>query len=200
MNRAVRFHQTGGPEVLRLEEVPDPVPGRGEVLIRTSALGLNRAESMFRLGQYGIDPVFPSGLGYEAAGVIEAVGDGVTGFRVGQAVSVVPSFTMPDYPMHGELVLAPVHPVVVHPEQLSFEEAAAVWMKFITAYGGLIDIAGARAGDTVLIPAASSSVGLAPIQVAHRAGGPHPRAAGCRRGAVQAPDHPRLRAVRDHHR
>ncbi|MGO4748496.1 zinc-dependent alcohol dehydrogenase family protein, partial [Streptomyces sp. 2MCAF27] len=170
MNRAVRFHQTGGPEVLRLEEVPDPVPGRGEVLIRTAALGLNRAESMFRLGQYGIDPVFPSGLGYEAAGVIEAVGDGVTGFRVGQAVSVVPSFTMTDYPMHGELVLAPVHAVVAHPEHLSFEEAAAVWMKFITAYGGLVDIAGVRAGDTVLIPAASSSVGLAAIQVAHKAG------------------------------
>ncbi|MEK8170655.1 alcohol dehydrogenase catalytic domain-containing protein [Streptomyces sp. M19] len=101
MNRVVRFHQTGGPEVLRLEEVPVPEPRPGEVLIRTRALGLNRAESMFRLGQYGIDPVFPSGIGYEAAGVVDALGDGVSGLRVGDAVSVVPSFTMGDYPMHG---------------------------------------------------------------------------------------------------
>ncbi|MCQ8190265.1 zinc-dependent alcohol dehydrogenase family protein [Streptomyces rugosispiralis] len=170
MSRAVRFHQTGGPEVLRLEEIPDPTPGTGEVLIHTRALGLNRAESMFRRGEYGIDPVFPSGLGYEAAGVIAAVGEGVTGFRVGQAVSVVPSFTMTDYPVHGEMVLAPAHAVVAHPERLSFEEAASVWMQFVTAYGGLVDIAGVRPGDTVLISAASSSVGLAAIQVAHKAG------------------------------
>ncbi|MGI5458338.1 zinc-dependent alcohol dehydrogenase family protein [Streptomyces sp. CA-249302] len=170
MSRAVRFHETGGPEVLRLEELPDPAPGPGEVLIRTRALGLNRAESMFRRGEYGIDPVFPSGVGYEAAGIVETVGAGVTGFRVGDAVSVVPSFAMTDYPVHGEVVLAPAHAVVAHPEHLSFEEAASVWMKFVTAYGGLVDLAGVRAGDTVLIPAASSSVGLAAIQVAHRAG------------------------------
>ncbi|MEV7085461.1 zinc-dependent alcohol dehydrogenase family protein [Streptomyces sp. NPDC093085] len=170
MNRAVRFHQTGGPEVLRLEEVPLPVPGPGEVLIRTRALGLNRAESMFRLGQYGTDPVFPSGVGYEAAGVVEALGDGVSGVGVGDAVSVVPAFSMTEYPVHGEAVLAPAHAVVVHPERLSFEEAASVWMQFITAYGGLVDLAGVRAGDTVLISAASSSVGLAAIQIARRAG------------------------------
>ncbi|MFE7707783.1 zinc-dependent alcohol dehydrogenase family protein [Streptomyces sp. NPDC057486] len=170
MNRAVRFHETGGPDVLRLEEVPVPAPGPGEVLIRTRALGLNRAESMFRLGQYGIDPVFPSGIGYEAAGVIEALGDGVSGLSVGEAVSVVPSFAMTDYPMHGEAVLAPAGAVVAHPERLSFEEAASVWMQFVTAYGGLVDLAGVRAGDTVVISAASSSVGLAAIQVAHKAG------------------------------
>ncbi|MFC9425668.1 zinc-dependent alcohol dehydrogenase family protein [Streptomyces sp. NPDC056987] len=170
MSRTVRFHRTGGPEVLRLEEVPDPVPTGEEVLIRTRALGLNRAESMFRLGRYGIDPVLPSGLGYEAAGVVEALGPGVTGLHVGDAVSVVPSFTMTDYPVHGELVLAPAHAVVAHPGNLSFEEAASVWMQFITAYGGLVDLAAVRPGDTVLIPAASSSVGLAAIQIAHKAG------------------------------
>lgn len=170
MSRVVRFERTGGPEVLRLAEVPDPVPGPGEVLIRTRALGLNRAESMFRLGQYGIDPIFPAGLGYEAAGQIAALGPGVTGLTVGAAVSVVPSFTMTDYPVHGELVLAPVHAVVAHPEELSFEQAASVWMMFVTAYGGLVDLAGIRSGDTVLIPAASSSVGLAAIQIARQAG------------------------------
>ncbi|WP_030907460.1 zinc-dependent alcohol dehydrogenase family protein [Streptomyces sp. NRRL F-5126] len=170
MNRAVRFHQTGGPEVLRLEEVPVPEPGAGEVLIRTRALGLNRAESMFRLGQYGIDPVFPSGIGYEAAGVVEALGEGVHGLSVGDAVSVVPSFSMTDYPVHGEAVLVPARAVVAHPERLSFEEAASVWMQFVTAYGGLVGVAGVRPGDTVLISAASSSVGLAAIQIAHRTG------------------------------
>lgn len=170
MSRAVRFHETGGPEVLRLEEIPAPVPGAGEVLIHTRALGLNRAESMFRRGEYGVDPVFPSGIGYDAAGVVAAVGDEGTGFRVGQAVSVVPSFSMTEYPMHGEAVLAPVHAVVAHPEGLSFEQAAAVWNPFITGYGGRVDIAGVRLGDTVLIPAASSSVGLAAIQIACRAG------------------------------
>lgn len=170
MSRIVRFHQTGSPDVLRLEEVPDPQPGPGEVLIRTRALGLNRAESMFRLGQYGVDPVLPSGIGYEAAGLVEALGEGVEGFAVGEAVSVVPAFSMVDYGMHGELVLAPAYAVVAHPEQLSFEEAAAVWMMFVTAYGGLVEAAGLHAGDTVLIPAASSSVGLAAIQVAHAVG------------------------------
>lgn len=170
MNRAVRFHETGGPEVLQLEEVDTPQPASDEVLIRTRALGINRAESMFRLGKYGIDPVFPSGIGYEAAGTVEALGDGVNGLAVGDAVSVVPSFTMVDYSVHGELVLAPAHAVVAHPERLSFEEAASVWMQFITAYGGLVDLAGVRAGDTVLISAASSSVGLAAIQIAHKAG------------------------------
>ncbi|MFI5754987.1 zinc-dependent alcohol dehydrogenase family protein [Streptomyces sp. NPDC051569] len=170
MNRAVRFHETGGPEVLRVEDVPVPVPAEGEVLIRTRALGLNRAESMFRGGEYGVDPVFPSGIGYEASGEIEAVGPGVTGFATGDAVSVVPAFMMTDYVVHGELVIAPAHAVVTHPENLSWEEAASVWMMFITAYGGVVDLAGLSAGETILIPAASSSVGLAAIQIARMIG------------------------------
>ncbi|MFJ4921656.1 zinc-dependent alcohol dehydrogenase family protein [Streptomyces sp. NPDC088725] len=170
MNRTVRFHKTGGPEVLRLEDVPDPVPGQGEVLIRTRALGLNRAESMFRGGDYGVDPVFPSGIGYEASGEIEALGAGVTGLAAGDKVSIVPAFAMTDYVVHGELVVAPAHAVVIHPESLSWEEAASVWMMFITAYGGLVDLAGLRAGETVLIPAASSSVGIAAIQIARMVG------------------------------
>ncbi|MCU4297167.1 alcohol dehydrogenase [Brevibacterium permense] len=170
MNRVVRFHETGGPEVLQLEELPVPAPGPGEVLIRVKALGLNRAESMFRLGQYGVDPVLPSSIGYEAAGVVEGLGQGVTGLDLGDAVSVVPSFAMTEYGVHGEVVLAPAHAVVVHPARLSFEEAASVWMPFITAYGGLVDLADIQSGDTVLVSASSSSVGLAAMQIAHRVG------------------------------
>uniref|UniRef100_UPI0031D9647D zinc-dependent alcohol dehydrogenase family protein n=1 Tax=Streptomyces hawaiiensis TaxID=67305 RepID=UPI0031D9647D len=170
MNRVVRFHQTGGPEVLSLEEVPVPVPGPGEILVRTRALGLNRAESMYRTGQHAAQPRFPSGIGLEAAGEVEAIGIGVTGLAVGDKVSVVPSFLLNEYGVHGEHVLAPVHAVVTHPANLTYDEAASLWMMFITAYGGLIDLARLRKGDTVLISAASSSVGLAAIQIARTVG------------------------------
>ncbi|MEV0066365.1 zinc-dependent alcohol dehydrogenase family protein [Amycolatopsis sp. NPDC050768] len=170
MSRAVRFHQIGGPEVLQIEDVPEAKPGAGEVLIDARAWGLNRADSLFRQGLYSVAPVVPAGLGFEVAGLIAAVGDGVGEFHLGQAVSVLPGFNLLDYPMHGEAVLAPVHAVVAHPEELSFEQAASTWMQYITAYGGLVEIANTRPGDTVVISAASSSVGLAAIQIARRAG------------------------------
>ncbi len=170
MARVVRFHETGGPEVLRIEDREVPPPGKGEVQIRIHALGLNRAESMFRRGQYLEEPKFPARLGYEAAGTVAAVGPDVQGFKVGDAVSTIPSFSLNDYGLYGELANAPAHAVVHHPASLSWEEAAAVWMQYVTAYGALIDIAGLTKGDTVVIPAASSSVGLAAIQIANRVG------------------------------
>ena len=93
MARVVRFHQTGGPEVLKIENIEVRPPGRGEVRIAVKALGLNRAESMFRSGQYLEDPKFPARLGYEAAGIVEAVGEGVNGLKVGDAVSTIPAFS-----------------------------------------------------------------------------------------------------------
>src|SRR4051812_20143884 len=170
MARVVRFHKTGGPEVLRIEELQVPPPGKGEVQIQVKALGLNRAEAMFRRGQYLEDPRLPARLGYEAAGTVAAVGPGVQGFQVGDAVSTIPSFSLNDYGMYGELANAPVHAVTHHPASLSWEEAAAVWMQYLTAYGALIDIGKLARGDTVLIPAASSSVGLAAIQIANKVG------------------------------
>lgn len=170
MARVVRFHKTGGPEVLTIEQLDVPPPGKGEVQISVKALGLNRAESMFRRGQYLEDPKLPARLGYEAAGTVAAVGPDVQGFKVGEAVSTIPSFSLNDYGLYGDLANAPVHAVVHHPESLSWEEAAAVWMQYLTAYGALIDIARLTKGDTVVIPAASSSVGLAAIQIANRVG------------------------------
>jgi NADPH:quinone reductase-like Zn-dependent oxidoreductase len=170
MARVVRFHETGGPEVLRIEELEVPPPGQGEVQIRIKALGLNRAESMFRRGEYLEDPKLPARLGYEAAGIVSAVGPGVQGFTVGDPVSTIPAFSLNQYGLYGELANAPVHAVVRHPASLSFVEAAAVWMQYLTAYGALIDIGKLGRGDTVLIPAASSSVGLAAIQIANRVG------------------------------
>jgi len=170
MAKVVRFHEIGGPEVLRIEEIEVPPPGKGEVQIRIHALGLNRAESMFRSGQYLEEPKLPARLGYEAAGTVAAVGPKVKGFQVGDAVSTIPSFSLNSYGLYGELANAPVHAVTHHPKSLSWADAAAVWMQYLTAYGALIDIAGLKSGDAIVIPAASSSVGLAAIQIANKVG------------------------------
>jgi NADPH:quinone reductase-like Zn-dependent oxidoreductase len=170
MAKVVRFHQTGGPEVLKIEEIDVQPPGKGEVQIRVHALGLNRAEAMFRRGQYLEEPRFPARLGYEAAGTVAAVGPDVKGFQVGDAVSTIPSFSLNQYGLYGELANAPVHAVTHHPKTLSWNEAAAVWMQYLTAYGAIIDIAGLKKDEALVIPAASSSVGLAAIQIARRVG------------------------------
>jgi NADPH:quinone reductase-like Zn-dependent oxidoreductase len=170
MAKVVRFHQTGGPEVLKIEELDVAPPGRGEVQIRIHALGLNRAESMFRRGQYLEAPKLPARLGYEAAGTVAAIGPGVEGFKVGDAVSTIPSFSLNSYGLYGDLANAPVHAVTHHPASLSWAEASAVWMQYLTAYGAIIDIAHLTKGDALIIPAASSSVGLAAIQIANRVG------------------------------
>lgn len=170
MARVVRFHKTGDPEVLQIENLDVPRPSHGEVQISIKALGLNRAEAMFRRGEYLEAPQLPARLGYEAAGTVAAVGPGVEGFKVGDAVSTIPAFSLNQYGLYGDLANAPVHAVTHHPASLSFVEAAAVWMQYLTAYGALIDLANLGNGDTVLIPAASSSVGLAAIQIANRVG------------------------------
>src|ERR1700676_2270327 len=170
MSRTIKFAQAGGPEVLQFIETRVPAPGPHEVRIEVKAIGINRAESMWRNDKY-IEPVkFPAGLGYEAAGIVDAVGKDVTDFAVGDAVSTIPAFSLNLYFTYGEVILAPVHAVVKHPESLSFVEAASIWMMFLTAYGALIFDARVKAGDFVLIPAASSSVGLAAIQLANYAG------------------------------
>ncbi|ESY81277.1 NADPH:quinone reductase [Mesorhizobium sp. LNHC221B00] len=170
MTRVVRFHQHGGPEVLRIEDVDLPPPSAGEVQIRVKALGLNRAEALLRAGTYIETPALPSGLGLEAAGVVEAVGEGVADFATGDAVSIIPPQSMVRWPAYGELVTYPAALVVKHPPSLDWRTAAALWMQYLTAYGALIDIARLRGGDVVVITAASSSVGLAAIQIANSVG------------------------------
>jgi NADPH:quinone reductase-like Zn-dependent oxidoreductase len=170
MAKVVRFHKTGGPEVLKIEEVDVPPPGKGEIQIAIKALGLNRAEVMFRTGQYISEPRLPARPGYEAAGTVAAIGPDVQGFHTGDAVSVIPGFDLNDYGFYGDLANAPAALVVRHPASLSWVEAAAVWMQYMTAYGALVDIAKLTKGDTILIPAASSSVGLAAIQIANKVG------------------------------
>ena len=170
MSRTIKFAKAGGPEVLEFVEVQVPAPGPNEVRIKVKAIGINRAEAMWRVDDY-IEPVkFPAGLGYEAAGIVDAVGKDVSGFAVGDDVNVIPSFSMNDYATYGEVILVPDYAVVRQPKALSFTEAASVWMMFVTAYSALIEDAKVTKGDFVLIPAASSSVGLAAIQIANYAG------------------------------
>jgi NADPH:quinone reductase len=166
MARIVRFHKVGGPEVLQIEDIEVPPPGKGEVRIKVKALGLNRAESMFRSGQYLLEPKLPSRLGYEASGIVEAVGPDVKGITPGDIVSTTPPNDIGKYGVYGEVAIVPAQNVVKHPPSLSFEEAAAVWMQYLTAYGALMDIANLSRGDYIVITAASSSVGLAAIQLA----------------------------------
>ena len=119
MARIVRFHQTGGPEVLKIEQVEVPSPGPGEVRIAVKALGLNRAEVMFRSGQYLEQPTFPARLGYEAAGTVAALGQGVQGLKVGDAVSTVPAFSQNQYGVYGDTAIVPAVAVAKHPASLS---------------------------------------------------------------------------------
>ncbi len=170
MARVVRFHKTGGPEVLQIDEVEVGAPGPGELRLRVHALGLNRAESMFRSGMYLEAPALPARLGYEAAGTVEAIGAGVTGFAVGDKVSVIPGFSMNQYGVYGDHTLVPAATTVKHPANLSWEQAAAIWMQYMTAYGALVEVMHVAQGDAVIITAASSSVGIAAIQIANAAG------------------------------
>lgn len=165
MARIVRFDRVGGPEVLKIVDEPSKQPGKGEVRLKVQAVGLNRAESMFMHGQYAEEPKFPAGLGYEAAGVVEAVGPDVDKKWLGKRASTIPAFSMNKYPMLGEEVIAPVSAVAEYPSNLSPAEGAAIWMQYLTAYGALLPVAKIGKGDFVVITAASSSVGLAAIQI-----------------------------------
>lgn len=170
MPTIVRFHQAGGPENLKLEQLPTQEPGKGEVRLRVKAVGLNRADSMFYRGQYLEQAQFPSRLGYEAAGVVEAVGEGVGRGWIGKPAATVPSGSLSRYGVLGEEAVVPVEALGEYPGNLTAVQAAAIWMQYLTAYGALVHIGGVKADDFVSIPAASSSVGLAAIQIVRDAG------------------------------
>ncbi|ARP79989.1 NADPH:quinone reductase [Bordetella genomosp. 8] len=170
MTRVVRFHEYGDASVLRIEDIDVRAPAADEVQIAVKAIGLNRAEVMFRTGRYLQEAAFPSQLGYEAAGVVRTMGDDVAGFAEGDAVSVIPTPDMARWPTYGELINVPARYVVKHPARLSFAQAAASWMQYVTAWGALIAQGRLRADDFVIVSAASSSVGIAAIQIARSVG------------------------------
>jgi NADPH:quinone reductase-like Zn-dependent oxidoreductase len=168
--KIVRFHKLGGPEVLQMDELPLPEPAAGEVRLRVKAIGLNRAEVMFRSGQYLAQPELPSKLGYEASGIVEAVGPDVDKSWIGKTVSTVPAFVVTAYGVYGEVAIVPVHSLALYPDKLSYQEGTSIWMQYLTAYGALILQGHLTKGDFVLITAASSSVGIAAIEIAKAEG------------------------------
>lgn len=168
--KVVRFHTTGGPEVLKIQEETIPEPGKGEVRLNVKAIGLNRAEVMFRKGQYLETPVLPSKLGYEAAGIVAAVGPDVDKSWIGKKASTVPAFPMSNYGVYGEVAIVPASALAEYPERLTPEEGTSIWMQYLTAYGALIALAQITKGDFVIITAASSSVAIAAIEMAKAEG------------------------------
>ncbi len=168
-SRVYRVHKHGGPEELRLEALEVGDPGPGEVRLRIEAIGLNRSEAMFRAGAYPVTPTFPTLIGYEGVGVIEAVGDGAAGFSPGERVCVLPNFRLGEYGIYGERAIVPARSLIAPPPGLSTVEAASIWMQYFTALA-IVEVGRATVGDYVIIRAASSSVGLAAIQLANWAG------------------------------
>jgi NADPH:quinone reductase-like Zn-dependent oxidoreductase len=164
MSRIVRVHGFGGPDVLRIDDVELGDPKPGDVRVNVRAIGLNRVDALFRSGQFGKPPL-PAMIGYEAAGVVEALGKDVKGFVTGDRVAVIPGPCMGTY---GETIDYPADFIIRIPDDLSFEAAAATWMQYLTAYA-LIELAHVGSDDMVVITAASSSVGLAAIQIANAA-------------------------------
>jgi NADPH:quinone reductase-like Zn-dependent oxidoreductase len=133
MSKMVRLHELGGPEVLKIDQETSKQPGKGEVRLQVLAAGLNRAESMFVGGQYVEAPKLPAGIGYEAAGVVVAVGPDVDKKWAGKPVATIPAFSMNDYAMLGEEVIAPLAALGEYPAKLSPVEGVAVWMHYLTA-------------------------------------------------------------------
>ncbi|MEE9345730.1 MAG: zinc-dependent alcohol dehydrogenase family protein [Methylococcales bacterium] len=170
MPKIIRFHKTGAADVLKVEDLPLREPGEDEIRLRVEAIGLNRAEIMFREGQYLETPECPSRIGYEAAGVVDALGAGVSGLQIGDRVSTIPAFSIGKYGVYGESAIVPAYAVAHYPDTLSAIEGAAIWMQYLTAYGALVDIGQLQKHQSVLITAASSSVGLAAIQITKAVG------------------------------
>ncbi|GEJ58100.1 synaptic vesicle VAT-1 family membrane protein [Anaeromyxobacter diazotrophicus] len=158
--RAIWITRVGGPEVLEVRDGPDPAPRAGEVRVRVRAAGLNFADIMARLGLYPDAPKLPAVVGYEAAGVVDALGPGVTAPAVGTRV-----LAMTRFGGQAELVCVPAAQAVPMPEGMSFEEGAALPVNYLTAYHALFRVAALRPREKVLVHMAAGGVGLAALQL-----------------------------------
>src|SRR5262249_8946344 len=164
--KAIRVTAVGGPEVLRLEEVPTPQPGRGEVLVRIHATGVNPVETYIRAGTYARLPALPYTPGNDAAGVVEEVGADASEFTTGDPVYSSGSGTG-RCAEFGLCTREQVHPL---PANVSFVHVAAMGTPYAAAYHGLLQRAVAQPGDMVLVHGASGGVGTAAVQLARARG------------------------------
>lgn len=164
--KAIVVHEFGGPEVLKLEEVPTPKPAAGQVLVRVHAVGVNPYDTVMRNGTYAVRPPLPYTPGSDGAGVIEAVGPGVTKVKPGDRIYMAKTVTGA-YAEYALALESQVHPL---PANVSFSQGAGIWVPYGTAYHALYHSAQAHASETVLIHGASGGVGIAGVQLAHLMG------------------------------
>ena len=164
--KAIRINEFGGPEVLRLEDVPEPEPAAGQVLVRVRAAGVNPVDTYIRSGVHAVKPALPYTPGLDAAGEVEAVGEGVTRFRTGQRVYTAGSVTG----TYAELALCEESQCQALPERVTFAQGAGIFTPYTTAYRALFQRANAKPGETVLVHGASGGVGTAAVQLARAAG------------------------------
>jgi NADPH2:quinone reductase len=164
--KAIRVHEFGGPEVLRIEEVPTSQPGPGEVLIRMHAIGVNPVETYIRAGKYARLPELPYTPGNDGAGIVEQVGPDVNEFKLGDRVYTAGSVSG----TYAEFALCKTEQVHPLPANVSFAQGASMGTPYATAYRGLFQRADAKAGETVLVHGASGGVGTAAVQLARARG------------------------------
>jgi NADPH2:quinone reductase len=164
--KAIRVHEFGPPEVMKLQDVPDPRPGTGQVLVRVAAVGVNPVETYVRGGTYAMKPSLPYTPGSDAAGVVEAVGEEVTRYRRGDRVYTGGTITG----AYAQLALCRVEDVHPLPTNVSFAQGAAINVPYKTAYRALFHRAAVRAGQTLLVHGATGGVGIAAVQFAVAAG------------------------------
>ena len=164
--KAIRIHEFGNPEVMKIEEIPDPEPGAGQVAVRIYAAGVNPVDAYIRSGLYPLKPELPFTPGMDAAGVVEAVGDGVKKFNSGDRVYIAGTISG-SYAEKAICKETQVHPL---PQKLSFAQGAAVGVPYGAAYRALFQRANAIPGEVVLVHGASGGVGIAAVQLARAAG------------------------------
>ncbi len=186
--RAIVIRQFGDPDVMQLASVSDPAPGPGQVLVRIHACGVNPVETYVRAGAYARLPSLPYTPGTDAAGVIEAVGAGITGVAVGDRVYVIGTADRQQgtYAENAVCALAQVHPL---PYRVSFAQGAALGVPYATAYRALFHRAAARPAETVLVHGATGGVGLAAVELAHAHGMFVVGTGGTERGMEAAREH-----------
>jgi len=160
--RAIRVHAFGAPDVMKIEDVPDPKPGPGQLVVRVKAAGVNPSDTYTRSGIAPVKPALPYTPGSDGAGVVESIGEGVTNVAVGDRVYLARSLSG----TYAELALAQTSQVHALPDRTSFAQGAGLYVPYATAYRALHQLAHARSGETVLVHGASGGVGIAALQFA----------------------------------
>lgn len=164
--KAIVVKEFGGPEVMKAEEIETPTPGASQVLVKIAAAGVNPVDTYIRSGIHAIKPVLPFTPGKDGAGTVEAIGDAVTKFKIGDRVFLTGSLTG----TYAKYALCNEDQLEILPENVSFDAGASVWIPYATAYRAMFQRGRAAGGETVLIHGASGAVGIAAIQWAKNAG------------------------------